>query len=290
MEANLAPADTKDHAQAALPPGSLLDDAMTLRRVIGEPPLPILTRALHLLRAGLDHPTEEVRQSALWLCRRFAVPDADGIVVPRLFALAHEAPRGEVGMPAGALFNLCTARDAGAVAELFAAKQHLRHDLNDLIDLLVKAISFEDDRLLSTSRMVLAILAGDPVLATLQGELAFGTMSAGEFLDYLRESIRADRIHAGTLQALCGRIESRSQRFKPAEWGMLQQQLATSDAAYLRRIGFSCLLAHTNRRSTTWKPADIAALQAFRADPSPLVAAVAQFHRVQQVDEPDEEE
>lgn len=276
---------SKDLQLAALPPAKLLQAADVLRRTVDGTALTVHAMALDQLQHGLDHPQPETASAAVQRCGAVALPDDQHIVVPRLLARVRAAPRRDVPAPAAGLFKLCTAADAAAVAGVITARQSERHVLDALLDALAKAASQHVARLAPVCRAVLAGLAGDPVLVAARGTLAFRTLPASEFLAFLVEVAEADRLHADALVMFSNLITTNANRYTEGERERLRRDLAARAAPVLRRLSFACLLALTRHGRDAWTPERVAALQALRADPSPLVAGAAQFHFVEAVDE-----
>jgi hypothetical protein len=97
-----------------------------------------------------------------------------------------------------------------------------------------------------------------------------------ELAAYFGELARAHELHADALARASDLLLQVQTRFSSAQLESFEATMAASEDERVRRLAFSVLIAQT-RKAGAWSDEHLARLQTYRADPSTLVAAVAQF-------------
>ena len=130
---------------------------------------------------------------------------------------------------------------------------------------------WQRDRHAATVEAVLDALSPDPVLAGLCAELTVSALSAAALPIWLGSAMGT--LHGGVLPRTVAALEA-SQGLRPGELEAIEAALAPAGDELLRRLALAAL---RGQRWLGWTAARLARLEAFRADPSPMVAEAAQF-------------
>jgi hypothetical protein len=129
---------------------------------------------------------------------------------------------------------------------------------------------------------MISALAADPLTITLRIELAMVSLPWDEVATMLAEAAATNTLHGDALHRAC-----RVSYLVLGKYGMisrpdsknmvhLEEKLAASHDERLRRIALATLVAQAEE-AHGWNAERRTRLEAYRADPSPLVAAAAQF-------------
>ena len=137
---------------------------------------------------------------------------------------------------------------------------------------------WQRERLLPTVRAVLQSLQADPLTGVERVKLAVTALPWPELEAYLvAMAERSELTMDVMMSALCAfTFKEIRHRSEIADIAVLESALSTHADERLRRLALAALVALTSTPSG-WTDALLARLQAYRADPSPLVAAAAQF-------------
>jgi hypothetical protein len=233
----------------------------------------------HLLRLMvllLNHPDTTVRQGALqssWL--GIGIQDRQRLVLFRLLELLRAPTQNESQAAARALFTVCVEVDSPVIAQAVRDLLPNRKVLLTLINALQSTNVQIRQRLLPIIRALLQTLTEDRLTVSLRVRLAFRYLPMEELIALLQSLSQSNELHAEALMELCRHIEEQS-RFELADWEAFEAAFATSEDERLRRLAFAALRAQ-NAKIGHWDEAHLARLKTYRADPSALVAAAAEF-------------
>jgi hypothetical protein len=240
-------------------------------------PAHIQRRAFALAGALLEHPDGTARRAALDYCAQLMLPDEAHVAVPRLLELAHTAPRAEATGAFRALTGVCPAEDAAQLSDA------LRGVLSDRLRLseAVKALQFswqtnDDPRMQALARAAIAGLEADPVTAEMRAAIAIAMLPAQDLEAFFLQLAARGEFHAGILLHSLGQVPHQTGRFSAAQLGAIEQVLAASEDAHVRRLAFAFLLCRRTAEGL-WTDELVERLHRYRADPAPVVATPAQL-------------
>jgi hypothetical protein len=149
-----------------------------------------------------------------------------------------------------------------------------------LLKRAIKALEPNDtrarQRLLPVARATLDALEADPLTLTQRVRLAVRYLGADDLASYFERVSARQEWHDEALLVACATISDQEDRLSAEQWRAFEGRLSTSDDARLRRLAFAALKAWA-ARAGDWEGAPLERLRVYRADPAPLVAAVAQF-------------
>jgi hypothetical protein len=209
-------------------------------------------------------------------CRDLPVEDPNRQLLPRLLqALASPLP-DEQTAAANAVFFTCGPADVRLVARAVKGLLPRRRALQTAVRTLQAHLGWDRGRLLSAARAVLTVLADDPLTAGLRAELAAAALPWKELADLLTRLAAKGELHADALAAAAQALTVAAGRLGPPDLESLEAALASAADERLRRLALAVLVAGA-QPPRGWSEARLERLRAFRADPAPLVAAVAQF-------------
>jgi hypothetical protein len=252
------------------------DMAALRRRVVnaGNEGEAIQQRIFRVIGLLLARPEQSVRLGALRACVPLTLPDLDGVVVPRLLELARTGTPLDAEPALRALFAICAERDAAAIGAFASEMLPNRRRLIWLLQ--ASRAQYGGQRSLVAVRSVLEALAAAPLTATARVELALARLPSEEWAAFFARMAANGELHAEALITACETIVNQAWSSDARRWQPLEAALATSEDAALRRIALAALVGQT-RKAQAWSDEQRARLQRFQADPSPLVAAAAQF-------------
>lgn len=233
-------------------------------------------RLATLLVRLLAHPEPTVRLEVLRRCAAEPVGDPGRLLLARALTACRSPLPDERQAAAQAVAAACAAEDAARVAEAVLGLAADRRALRDIVRVLQAEVPGDHSRLGPVSREVLGALAADPLTARLQVDLAVATLTGSGLADWLADLAAADALHADALGAAIQAILSAASRPDAIGLDHLGATLAPSPDARLRRLALAALVARSGV-GAGWDSRRLARLRAFRDDPSPLVAAAAQF-------------
>ncbi len=235
-----------------------------------------LRRLARLLATLLTHPVAQVRLDTLQRCATLPLPDPDHALMPALFQALDAPLPDERAAAAGAVFATYAGRDAHLVG---AAVRHIlsnRRALVTTVRALQATLPWNRSQMLPSVRAVLAALAEDPLTAALQVELAVSALLWNAVTALLQHLATTDLLHAEVVTATVVALQSHARRADATDLTAVEVALAREADPRLRRVALAALVAYS-QPPRGWDAERVARLQHYRADPSPLVAAAAQF-------------
>lgn len=257
-------------------------NTMTLAHLSGEQlVVQAQQRLMHLYALLLQRPEMEVRAAVLRDCMRLAAADEGQALLAQLLAALDSEHEDLCTAAASAIFGTCIASDAPLIGQAIQRLLSNRAALQTVLHAIRPELP-NQSQLLPVVRAVSAALAIDPLTIKLRLGLVMTFLPWEEVASLLREGAASGILHADalahachTLSAVLGRY-GRPGRSDGAELVQLEEALAAHPDEYLRRIALAALLTQAEL-PPGWSEERRARLQVYRADPSPLVAAAAQF-------------
>ncbi len=233
-------------------------------------------RLATLLVRLLAHPEPTVRLEVLRRCAEEPVGDPERLLLERALSAARSPLPDERQAAAQAVVAACGASDAARVADAVLGLAADRRALRDLVRVLQAEVIRDRSRLGPVSQAVLEALAADPRMAGLRVDLAVATLTGPELAAWLANLAATDALHADALGVAIQALFSAASRPDAIGLDHLGAALGSSPDPRLRRLALAALVARAGV-GAGWDARRLARLQAFRDDPSPLVAAAAQF-------------
>ena len=239
-------------------------------------------RLMRLYALLLARPEPDIQAVVLSNCTRLPAADEGQLLLTRLLELVDTDNEEICAAAAEAIFGGSLASDAALIGQAIKGLLSNRRALLAISSALQKALTFNRQQLLPIIRAILAALAVDPLTIGLRIELAIAALPWDEIANILTEAATTGALHADALQQACetlGQVVDRYSKISRPDCQKmihLEEQLAASNDERLRRIALAALVAQT-KESNTWNAEQRIRLQTYRADPSSLVAAAAQF-------------
>ncbi|MEO6889237.1 MAG: hypothetical protein ABI456_08240, partial [Ktedonobacteraceae bacterium] len=258
-------------------------NTITLTHIEGEHlSLKAQQRLMRLFALLLARPEVDMRAAVLKGCTRLPEADEGQALLSQLLSVMDTEHDDMCVAAASAIFGTCVASDAPMIG---AASGHLapnRCALLAIVPVLQKALPINRRQLVPIVRAMIEALAADPLTSGLRIELAIASLPWNEVAQLLAEAAATRALHADALHQACSMLDRVIDRYgavsRPDSKEMvhLEQELAASQDERLRRIALAALVAQVEG-PTGWSEEQRARLQTYRADPSVLVAAAAQF-------------
>jgi len=236
----------------------------------------ILRRLARLLALLLGHSAPQVRLDTLQRCTTLPITDPDRVLLPPLFQACGSPLPDERTAAARAVFATYAGRHAGLVGDTVRQLLPNRRALVSMVRALQAILPWYRGHMLPTARAVLTVLRRDPLTAVLQVEVAVSALLWNETLDLLRHWAATDVLHADIVTTAVSAIQASAQRATPDDLAAVETRLRGEADPRLRRIALAALIAQA-QAPRGWDTERLARLQSYRADPTPLVAAAAQF-------------
>jgi hypothetical protein len=233
-------------------------------------------RLAALLALLLAAPDPKVRLDTLQRIAQLPLTDTEQALAAPLFAALESSLPDEYAAAGRAIFATYAGRDASLVGTAVARILPARRALFTLAQSLQAMSAYGNSRLLPTARAMLAALAADPLTATLHVHLAIRTLPWDEVATTLSGMAAAGTLHSEALMAAAAALYQAADRPDAAGLATLEETFGRSADERLRRLALAALVALAGP-PRGWSPERLARLHAYRADPSPLVAAAAQF-------------
>jgi hypothetical protein len=256
---------------------------LTMASLSGEYLSPKAQQRLMLLFASLlDRPEIEVRASVLRDCTRLAGADEGQRLLSRLLEALHSDNEDICTAASKAIFGTCVADDAPLIAQAVERLLPHRRALQTALQVLQEALFAQKRQLLPAIRAILDTLATDPVTIKLRIDLAIALLPWDEIAALLEMAVTREELHAGALNQVCNKLHTiidrytRTRRSDVKNMLYLEKRLSASHDERLRRIALAALITQSNLPEG-WNEEQRARLQIYRADPSVLVRATAQF-------------
>ncbi len=279
----LEEATRSSERELALAPLSLssLDDAESLATTQS---VATQRHVLRLLAPLVTHPDAEAQREAVRYCAMLGIADEEQTLTPTLVARVEEAVTAaqtrtdfDVGAAiAAAFFGVCRANDTEGMARVMRALLPHRRPLERAVGSLTAAPRTLERRLMPVLRAAIAALATDPLTTRLRVDIAIARFLADALETFLRDLATADALDAETLISTASKLASVRNRSDNAAFFALEARLGASDDERLRRLALAILQSRASNMGG-WDDALLERLRIYRADPSPLVAAAAQF-------------
>jgi HEAT repeat protein len=271
-------------ALAALPRG--ISPAQLQQPVKGETET-VEQHLLRLLLLLLNHAEYDVRLGTLYHYP-LAIRDGQRVLMPRLLELLSAPVPAESEAAARAIFNLATEGDTSLIAQALRGLLSNRRVVLKLVNAYQSPSDPARQRLLPIVESMLHVLAEDRLTASLRVRLAFLYLPMEHLIAFFQSLSQRDEWHAEALVEVCRQIEGQS-RFELEQWKAFEAAFATSADERLRRLAFAALKAQTMKLGH-WDEERLARLKTYRADPSALVAAAAEFTLPDDDDELDDDD
>ncbi|HET8910239.1 MAG TPA: hypothetical protein VFN23_02165 [Ktedonobacteraceae bacterium] len=229
-------------------------------------------RLAELTALLLSHPQTEVRLATLEWRSEHPVSDIDLVLFPRLLALMNSPYPDECKLASKEVFLTYTGEAASAIGEAIREVLPNRRALQSTVSSFFPCVRSNRAYFVPTTREVLKVLREDPVTIFLQLQLIMLGLPVNEIVGELQKVI--DRFPMSPLWS----IERPLLEIKvtEAELEDLERSLAPNENDAVRRLAVFALAAQA-KRATGWTDERIRRLERFREDPSPIVAATAQF-------------
>ena len=235
---------------------------------------PIFQRRLVELTATLlAHPESEVRMATLQWRSQHPLTDHEHALFARLLALLNSPLPDECELAAKAVFGIYTGNDAILVGSALENILRNRRALQTVCSTFATILPYQQNRLLPTTRAMLAALAKDPLTISMRVELIIRGLPWEEIASELVSL--TDVLHAGALRRADLALQQAATR-PDVRLFDLETTLAASADERLRWLAVAALVAQTGQ-ANGWNEERLARLKTYQADPAPLVAETAQF-------------
>jgi len=239
-------------------------------------------RLMHLYALLLHHPDIEVQAAVLRGCTRLAAADREQALLIRLLETLDTEHEDLCHAAASAIFGTCTGSDASRIGQAIQRLLPNRPALQITLSAIKPELLLQRGQLLPAIRAVVDALAPDPLTIGLRVELAITFLPWDEVASLLIDTAATGTLHADALERACQQLPQilgrygRSGRPDSNGMGQLEEALSTQADERLRRIALAVLITQASL-PPGWTAERRARLQIYLADPSPLVAAAAQF-------------
>lgn len=239
-------------------------------------------RLMHLYALLLQRPEVEVRAVVLNGCIRLAAADHEQELLVHLLETLNSEQEDICLTAAKSIFGTCLASDAAHIGQTIERLLPNRPALQTIIHAITPELLMQREQMLPVIRAVIEALARDPLTIGLRIGLAILFLPWDEVAHLLIEAATTSILHADALAQACHELSSvpghygRPSRSDSKEMGRLEEALATHPDERLRRIALATLITQATL-PPGWSVERRARLESYRADPSLLVAAAAQF-------------
>lgn len=230
-------------------------------------------RLVALLATLLVHHDPTVRLDVLRRCEHLPVADTGQLLLPRLLEAMGSFLPDESNAAASAVFATYTGENAHLVGLAIQRLIANRRVLQTAMRALKAALTMSRGQLLPTARAVLEALATDPLTVSLRVEIAIQALPWDELTALLTRLTDEGEMHAEALALAVQTIRDTSLDATNLE--NLEAALANDSDERLRRLALAALVAQS--QSSGWDSQRLERLYSYRTDPSPMVAAAAQF-------------
>lgn len=235
--------------------------------------IPAQAKLLAMLATLLQHPDPLVRIDALRRCVSLPVADPmRQLQQPLLQRLTSSLP-DESLTAAQAFFFTYSGESAEVVAATVQKILPDRRSLRTTIDALQGEAQWRRSQLLPTIRLVLAVLATDSLVSSLQWKLAIAALPMPELTDFATSSIQT--LLAEDLWIAVEAISTLTNRYELNDLIALETTLRIQEDARLRRLALAALNAQVEIDG--WNPSRRLRLAQYQNDPAAFIASTAQF-------------
>ncbi len=235
------------------------------------------TKLISLLITLLNRPEPTLRIAILQRCYQLPIKDTERVLLPQLLTAMNSSYTDEVAAAANAVF--ATYRNAELIAETIKQIIPNRRNLSFALGSLENRLHWYGRKeFLPIVRVILSVLAIDPLTASKRIKLAVESLPWKELAQFFIDLNNRGELHADALFIATHTLNSisRHRQRDIKEIIDLETTLATSEDEKLRRIALAALIAQTNSR-LGWNQERVDKLLNYRQDTSALVAAAAQF-------------
>jgi hypothetical protein len=222
-----------------------------------------------LMAVLLERPEPEARVALLGKVSTIPLVDGERHIFARCLALFASEYPDEFQAAGRAVLYRARQRDIAAVVARYTEILPLRRQWWSAFQLLLAA--HPNPVTQEIQRGVLADLAKDPLLAPQALLLAAMVLSWTELLDLLRRFSQQGVLHVDAMV----QAYSALQRIPRGDINKAESTLATESAPELRRLGLFLLERGAREMGRGWGKQRRERLDAYRNDPSPLVAGAA---------------
>lgn len=239
-------------------------------------------RLMYLYALLLQHPDIEVHAAVLRGCTRLAAADNGEALLTRLLEALDTEQEDLCRTAASAIFGTCVSSDAPHIGQAIERLLPNRAALQMALRAIKPELHLPGGQVLPIIRAVLEALAPDPLTIGLRVDLVISFLPWNEVASFLIEAATKGILHADALTYICQQLSlvpgryGRPGRPDSQQMGLLEEALGNHAHEYLRRIALAVLITQASL-PPDWTAERRARLQIYRADPSPLVAAAAQF-------------
>jgi hypothetical protein len=231
------------------------------------------SRLVALLGVLLAHPDLRVRTETLSRLESLPITDRERTLLPKLLERLNSAYPDETRLAASALFATYSSGDSAGFASAVTAILPNRPALRITLEVLGTHLHWQRERAQDLTRATLRALEPDGITATLRAVLSLEGLPWSEAAAALKQLEAAGQLHPESLMRAVATVGT-VQRTDRAQLSTLERDLRDDPSPNLRRIALAALLS-TGRK---WTATRLERLDAYRRDPSLLVAAAAQFH------------
>ncbi len=235
--------------------------------------IPAQAKLLAILATLLQHPDPLVRIDVLRRC--VSLPIADPLrqlQQPLIQRLTSSFP-DESLTAAQAFFATYRGDDGEVVVTTIQKILPDRRSLKTTIDALQRELKWRRSQLLPIIRMVLAVLATDPLVSSLRWKLAIAAMPPAEFTEFAKSSIQT--LLPETLWYVVLAITKLTSHYELNDLITLETALLDREDARLRQVALAALKAQI--QIDGWNKSRRLRLVQYQNDPVAFVAAAAQF-------------
>jgi hypothetical protein len=236
-------------------------------------------RLVAVLARLADHPDPAVRIEVAARCLILPLADPDGLLLSALSRhLASRFPDERAAAAAGVI-ALASPDDSARMAGLVRDLLPDRRASHDLAAALSAAVPAAPARLTPVAVSVLAELDRDPLTASLAFAIAVRALPWSELGARLAGWSAAGALDGDLLGEAVGMLTRPAASGRPLDFvalAALERELANTADPRLRRLGLA-ILSGLAASPGGWSAERLAWLDAYRADPSALVAGPAQF-------------
>ncbi len=233
-------------------------------------------RLVGLLGTLLRHLEATVRVATAERCVTLPVKDTEGILLGRLLERMRSPLPDERSACATAVFAACTERDAERIGEVVRVIMPERRALLTIVDRFTAGAYQGQTRLKPIARAILVALSEDRLTAFLQVRIAAQLLSWEEIGVLLLKLVEWGDLRGDVLSGACEALRTATYRSDASGLVGLERQLAGNANPYVRRLGLAALIGMA-QSPWGWDAPRLELLRAYREDPAPLVAAIAQF-------------
>ena len=256
-----------------------ISDDPAIATVVGRIPADRLSadagrHLISVLATLLGHSDPLVRLDVLRRCVQLPVADSEVVLLPKLLRAINSPLPDESAVAANAVFTTYSGKYASVVGNVVKSIIANRGTLQQTVVSLIAQVNWNRRHLLPTARTVLDVLATDPLTASLRVSLAIAALPGEELVVVFEQLAAGGEMHAEVLFDAVQKIGSLN-RNSISDLTVIEVALAISNDDRLRRLALAALVVQS--QAYGWNEERKEKLHVFRHDPSPMVAAAAQF-------------